>query len=364
MRRAPASSPRPGPGRRARSWPRTGGCSRPFVSPIPPPPFRDQIPAAYDATWRALIRALAYENVPLRAVAKDSGVLASDEILSPIGVYADCGRLGDVGLEGEATVTFTVFVQDNGQRSTDVQVNCQDAHAELAARGFRQAPAGADLPLRLDRALGGQPHGHPAPARAGVMAVPSRLPELIKRARRLAHERDRLVDGAGPRVDGGAARPGLLAQRPRRALGRPHRGSGAPAPPAQPGGREPGGAAARSQRGDRAGEGARGDRALPRVGKAAGARGGDVGGAAGAAPRASLGGRGPHRAGGRSRARGSCRTPRRANAVREVLARERQRLRCRRRRRRRRTLAPRDAGALAREVRAGLPAPAPSRSRA
>lgn len=115
----------------------TSACSRPFVSPILPPPFRDQIPAAYEATWRALIRALAYENVPLRAVAKDSGVLASDDILSPIGVYADCGRLGDVGLEGEATVTFTVFVQANGQSTTDVQVN-----AKMRTLSWRRGDSG------------------------------------------------------------------------------------------------------------------------------------------------------------------------------------------------------------------------------
>jgi len=119
----------------------TGACSRPFVSPILPPPFRDQIPAAYDATWRALIRALAFENVPLRAVAKDSGVLASDEILSPIGVYADCGRLGDVGIEGEAAVTFTVFVQANGQSTTDVQVN-----AKMRTQSWRRGDSGKFLP--------------------------------------------------------------------------------------------------------------------------------------------------------------------------------------------------------------------------
>ncbi|MBI1959100.1 MAG: hypothetical protein HYS36_07735, partial [Candidatus Rokubacteria bacterium] len=65
----------------------------------------------YDATWKALIRALAADNVPLRTVAKDSGVISSDDIVSPIGVFADCGRLGAVGLEGEALVTFTVFVR-------------------------------------------------------------------------------------------------------------------------------------------------------------------------------------------------------------------------------------------------------------
>ncbi|OGK83645.1 MAG: hypothetical protein A2X52_12835 [Candidatus Rokubacteria bacterium GWC2_70_16] len=100
-----------------------GGCARPFISPILPPPYRDQVEAPYDATWKALIRALAADNVPLRTVAKDSGVISSDDIVSPIGVFADCGRLGAVSLEGEALVTFTVFVQANGSSTTDIQVN-------------------------------------------------------------------------------------------------------------------------------------------------------------------------------------------------------------------------------------------------
>lgn len=98
------------------------GCARPFISPILPPPYRDQVGAAYDATWQALIRALAFENVSLRTVARDSGVISSDDIVSPIGVFADCGREGAAVLEGEVLVAFTIFVQPNGA-VTDVQVN-------------------------------------------------------------------------------------------------------------------------------------------------------------------------------------------------------------------------------------------------
>ena len=90
-----------------------GGCAS-YISPLQPPPYRDQVAAPYDVTWTALIRALAFDNVPLRAVAKDSGVIASDDIVSPIGVYADCGSKGDKALEGEAIVPFTVFVRPNG----------------------------------------------------------------------------------------------------------------------------------------------------------------------------------------------------------------------------------------------------------
>lgn len=119
------------------------GCSRPFVLPLAEPPYRNRTPAGYDATWRALIRAFQQENLPLRTVAKDSGVIASDDFVSPIGVYADCGRLGDVPLQGEALVAFTVFVQPSGAEATDIQVN-----AKMRTQGYRRGSSGK---LKSDR---------------------------------------------------------------------------------------------------------------------------------------------------------------------------------------------------------------------
>src|SRR5262250_2808547 len=102
-----------------------GGCAS-YISPLQPPPYRDQVAAPYDVTWAALIRALAYDNVPVRAVAKDSGVISSDDIVSPIGVYADCGSKGDKPLEGEALVTFIVFARPNGTpRSSRSTARCE-----------------------------------------------------------------------------------------------------------------------------------------------------------------------------------------------------------------------------------------------
>jgi hypothetical protein len=102
-----------------------GGCSRPYVSPLAVPPYRDQSSAPYDRTWIALVRALAMDNVPLRALAKDSGVIATDDFTSPIGVYADCGRVGDVLVEGEALVAFTVFVRPTDNGGSELQVNAK-----------------------------------------------------------------------------------------------------------------------------------------------------------------------------------------------------------------------------------------------
>lgn len=118
-------------------------CSRAVISPIVPPPFRDETSAPYDATWRALVRALAVENVPLRVVAKDSGVISTDDFISPIGVYADCGRIGEVVLEGESLVSFTLFVQPGRDGATPIQIN-----SKLRTHAYRRGGSGR---LKTDR---------------------------------------------------------------------------------------------------------------------------------------------------------------------------------------------------------------------
>lgn len=118
------------------------GCARVHISPLSPPPFRTEVPASYETTWTAIIRAMAQQNVPLRAVARDSGVVASDEFVSPINVYADCGQLSGDQLEGEAIVSFTVFAEPNGS-STRIQVNSKmrtQAHRRGQSGKLRPAP--------------------------------------------------------------------------------------------------------------------------------------------------------------------------------------------------------------------------------
>ena len=111
------------------------GCA-PYVSPLAPPPYRTEIGAGYDVTWMALVRALAKQNLPLRAIARDSGVIATDDVVTPIGVYSDCGRVGDDQLEGEALVTFTVFAEANGD-ATRLQIN-----SSMRTQGHRKGSSG------------------------------------------------------------------------------------------------------------------------------------------------------------------------------------------------------------------------------
>ncbi len=111
------------------------GCAGRYVSPLAPPPYRAEIARPYDRTWSAIVKAL-------RAVARDSGVIASDDVVSPIGLYADCGRIGDDRLEGEAIVSYTLFATPNGS-TTQVQVNSKgrtQAHRKGDSGKLRPTP--------------------------------------------------------------------------------------------------------------------------------------------------------------------------------------------------------------------------------
>ena len=99
------------------------GCSRAYVAPVLPSAYTEQIEAPYEAVWRALVRALARENVQIRAIARDSGVIASEAVPTVIGLYADCGRFGDEVVQGNAHVAFTIFVEAVSTTQTAVQVN-------------------------------------------------------------------------------------------------------------------------------------------------------------------------------------------------------------------------------------------------
>ena len=109
-------------------------CAPPYVAPLLPGPHTERIQAPYEAVWRALVRALAQENVQIRAIARDSGVIASEAVPTTIGLYADCGRFGETQVEGDAQVAYTIFVQAVSEIETAVQVNTR-MRTESYARG-------------------------------------------------------------------------------------------------------------------------------------------------------------------------------------------------------------------------------------
>jgi uncharacterized lipoprotein len=121
------------------------GCSRAYVAPVLPSAYTEQIEAPYEAVWRALVRALARENVQIRAIARDSGVIASEAVPTVIGLYADCGRFGDERVQGDAQVAFTIFVEAVSATQTGVQVNTR-MHTDTYTRGSGPPKPRAGLP--------------------------------------------------------------------------------------------------------------------------------------------------------------------------------------------------------------------------
>src|SRR2546422_826756 len=61
-------------------------CARPYVSPLAPPPHRDEITAGYDAARGAGVRAPAEEEGAPPAVAPDTGVIPAERLLWPVAV--------------------------------------------------------------------------------------------------------------------------------------------------------------------------------------------------------------------------------------------------------------------------------------
>jgi hypothetical protein len=121
------------------------GCSRAYVAPVRPSAYTEQLDAPYDAVWRALVRALARENVQIRTIARDSGVIASEAVPTTIGLYADCGRFGDERVEGDADVAFTIFVEAVSPTQTAVQVNTR-MQTDTYTRGSGPAKPRPGLP--------------------------------------------------------------------------------------------------------------------------------------------------------------------------------------------------------------------------
>lgn len=70
-------------------------------------------------------------------------MIASDDFVTPIGLWADCGVVGVDRPEGKALVSFTLFAEPTGVDATQVQVNARmrtQAHCKGASGGLTPTP--------------------------------------------------------------------------------------------------------------------------------------------------------------------------------------------------------------------------------
>ena len=239
-----------------------------IVSPLAAPPYRDRRAGA--ATTRRGRRSFARSRRRTCPCGRSPGIPASSPPTissSPIGVYADCGRVGDERVEGEALVAFTVFVQPNGDADRGPG-QCEDADPGIRRGLDRQAQVRPGLSVRVDGPLRGEPVRHGARAGEGV-AMPPRLPDLIGSAPGGSPlERDRLIQELAREWTPRSSGQGFSPTGPRRALGRADRGRGAAARQGATQRRRRRGDPARGARGHRPRQGAGGGRACRGVERA------------------------------------------------------------------------------------------------
>ena len=136
------------------------GLRRVIVSPLAVPPYRSRSTrptTPCGGRWSA--RSCGERADPV--VARDSGVIASEDVVVDDRVYADCGRFGDVRVEGDAQIAFTVFVARRDREHPDaVQVNTQ-MRTQTYRRG--RGPPRPGPPTRAPPPAAGRPTcGHRA----------------------------------------------------------------------------------------------------------------------------------------------------------------------------------------------------------
>jgi len=89
--------------------------------------------ADYDKVWESIIEAFAQNNVPIRTLDKNSGLVVSEDQYVPFTTrygtkivdteYCDCGGGGSLQSYSELSGKFNVFVKSLSASETEVQVN-------------------------------------------------------------------------------------------------------------------------------------------------------------------------------------------------------------------------------------------------
>lgn len=77
----------------------------------------------YEEMWDRAIEYFANRGIPLKNVAKDSGLIATDYGMAAGEGILDCGEPGTTQFFGDIDVNINVILRDQGSDSTYVRVN-------------------------------------------------------------------------------------------------------------------------------------------------------------------------------------------------------------------------------------------------
>jgi len=78
---------------------------------------------SYDATWQRATEWFANNNVPIKNIVKDSGLIATDYRLGADSSFIDCGKVGTYEAFGDKNVTVNFIAKEKSTNATDVRLN-------------------------------------------------------------------------------------------------------------------------------------------------------------------------------------------------------------------------------------------------
>jgi len=95
-----------------------------YTPPISRPATNENINVKYEKAWDRATEFFASNNIPIKNIAKDSGVIASEYGLKESGGYIDCGSISGPGKAMyDWTANINVILRDNKNDTTKMQVN-------------------------------------------------------------------------------------------------------------------------------------------------------------------------------------------------------------------------------------------------
>lgn len=77
----------------------------------------------FDEVWQNATEWFANNNVPIRNIVKDSGLIATDYRLGADSSFIDCGKVGTYEAFGDKNINVNLIAKEESSSSTSVRLN-------------------------------------------------------------------------------------------------------------------------------------------------------------------------------------------------------------------------------------------------
>lgn len=78
---------------------------------------------SYDSTWQKATEWFANNNIPIKNIVKDSGLIATDYRLGADSSFIDCGKVGTYEAFGDKNINVNLIAKKANASTTNVRLN-------------------------------------------------------------------------------------------------------------------------------------------------------------------------------------------------------------------------------------------------